>query len=71
MNLLCSFCFSLLHKKNVIWDIRDKYRVKNIPGTFLDRLEEVVVLVVHSHHNQEILRHKLKYLRHCHNKKLL
>ena len=45
--------------------------VKNIPGAFLDKLEEGVVLVVHNHHNQEILRHKLKYLRHCHNKKIV
>ena len=32
-----------------------KYRLKNIFGTFLYRLEEVEVLVVHNHHNQVIL----------------
>ena len=30
-------------------------------GTFLDRLEEVVVLVVHILHNKEILRLKHRY----------
>ena len=30
-------------------------------GTFLDRLEEVVVLVVHTLHNKEILRLKHGY----------
>ena len=30
-------------------------------GTFLDRLEEVVVLVVHTLHNKEILRLKAGY----------
>ena len=28
-----------------------KYRLKNMCGPFLDRLDEVVVLVVHNHHN--------------------
>ena len=32
-----------------------KYRLKNMFGAFLDRLEEVKVLVVRNHHNQVIL----------------
>ena len=31
-----------------------------MPGLFLYRFEEVVVLVVHNHHNQANLRHKLR-----------
>ena len=32
-----------------------KYCLKNMFGTFLDRLEEVEVMVVRNHHNQVIL----------------